>query len=121
MSKHKVSKVANVTEMPIVEVHWVDAFTDVTAEAALDDDASEFGGLIECRDVGYLVRKSRKELVLAISYTPSDNSVRHSNSIPMAWVKRIIVLKPAEAAKIASRAQGKAQPEEAGEVPSSSK
>ena len=53
---------------------------------------SPFGGLTECRDVGYLIEKSRTVVKLAISICEEDNTYRHSNTIPRGWVRSITVL-----------------------------
>jgi hypothetical protein len=76
----------------MVLVQWHDAVFDSDADAALTDDLSEFGGLSEREDIGFLVRIDKKELVLAITRDEKDNRVCYSNTIPRGWVKKIRLL-----------------------------
>lgn len=79
--------------LPIVEVVWIDAVADVEHEADLNDKAQvrDFGGLVVCKDVGYLVRRNRKEVVLAVGFV-DKTVVRHSNTIPSPWIISITYL-----------------------------
>lgn len=62
-----------------------------------------FGGLMECRDIGYLVGNNRQSVTLAVSISVEDNSFRHSNTIPRGWVRRITHLaRPPETEAIPS-------------------
>jgi len=101
-------------ELPIVEVTWIDACTDVSHEADLADKQAmkDFGGLVLCKDVGYLVRKNRHEVVLAVSQFVDEDSVRHSNSIPARWIKSIVYLTATEAPAKGSPSAAKAAPQD---------
>lgn len=81
-------------QLELVEVIWVDAALDSTHTGDLEDPASalKFGGRLECSDVGYLIRKDRKEVVLAVGICRADNTYRHSNTIPRGWIKKITSL-----------------------------
>ena len=95
-------KVKRWQDLQIVEVVWEDAAADFSHEGSLDNpkDADKFGGFAPCRDVGYLIRKNRKEVVVAWGLMTEDNSYRHSNTIPRSWIKEIIVLsRPSYATK----------------------
>lgn len=86
-------------DLPLVEVVWTDACIDQDQVARLDEPTAEqakFGGLVTCRDVGYLVHKDRKVVILAVGVCEYDNSYRHSNTIPRGWVKEIVNLTRAE-------------------------
>jgi hypothetical protein len=83
-----------VMDFPLVEIVWHDANIEPAHKAYLDDGADKFGELAELRDIGYLVRKNRRELVLAVSRCESENSVTTSNTIPFGWVDDIIYLEP---------------------------
>lgn len=83
-----------------VLVIWMDAYADLSAEVAMDEDVKSFGGVVECHDVGFLVRRSRKETVLAVSRTPSDNTIRHAITIPTPWIKKVVSLNPAEVSSV---------------------
>ena len=67
---------------------------DLSHEASLDQptELGAFGGMAMCRDIGWLVSKTRKEIVLAVGQVLDDNSIRHSNTIPTKWVREIIYL-----------------------------
>lgn len=77
-----------------MEIVWTDAATNSGDEGNLSDPATaqKFGGLVESRDVGYLISKNRTEVKLAVSIFPEDGTYRHSNTIPRGWIKEIIVL-----------------------------
>ena len=81
-------------DLPMVEIIWTDAAINTDHEAVLNDGSSEskFGGLVQCRDIGYLISKGRTEVKLAVSLCPEDGSYRHSNTIPRGWIKQIIIL-----------------------------
>jgi hypothetical protein len=87
-------KAATWEELPLVEVVWEDAAIDTEHSGDLDTPgtAATFGGMVTCRDVGYLVRKDRKVIVLAVGVVQDSQSYRHSNTIPRGWVKEIIPL-----------------------------
>ena len=86
----------SVLDLPLVEITWVDAAISPADEGSLDTP-SAFGGLIECRDIGYLIEKTRKTIKLASSITEEDNGYRHANTIPRGWVRRITYLaRPSE-------------------------
>jgi hypothetical protein len=87
-----------------VEIVWLDASIDVTHEGSLTNpaDADGFGGLVQCRDVGYLIRADREELVLAVGLVEADNSYRHANTIDRKRVLEIVYLsRPPETEAIA--------------------
>lgn len=75
-------------------VAWVDSILKTEDEVDLKDDISHFGKLFEREDIGFLVRKDRKEVVLAVSRCHEDNTVAYSNTIPTNWVRKIIYLTP---------------------------
>lgn len=78
------------SELPLVEVTWEDAAANIEAESVLDHTgAPEFGRTMTCTDVGYLVRYTRKEVVLAQSRCITDNTIRSSNTIPLDMVDSI--------------------------------
>lgn len=81
-------------ELPLVEVIWTDAAIDVDHEGQVHDADSikKFGGLARCRDIGYLIRKNRTEVVLASGLIPDEGGFRHSNTFPRNWVSQIIPL-----------------------------
>lgn len=72
----------------MVEITWIDAAANAGDEGSLSDPASEqaFGGLVQCRDIGYLISKTRKEVKLATSISPEDGSYRSSVTIPRGWI-----------------------------------
>lgn len=88
------------SDLPLVEVVWVDAATNTGDEGNLNDPATakKFGGLIESRDIGYLISKNRREVKLAVSLFSEDGGYRHSNTIPTGWVREIIYLTRPEVA-----------------------
>lgn len=81
----------SVLDFPPVEVVWTDASIDIMAEASLDD-LSNFGGLATMHTIGRLIRKTRKEVVLATDVCPTDNDIRQSYTIPRGWIRSIIYL-----------------------------
>jgi hypothetical protein len=92
MPKHP-KRPSSVLELPLVEVVWIDAALAIEASGSLNEPrAAEPTGLVECRDLGYLVELTRKEIKLAVSVSTEDNSYRHINSIPRGWAKSIIYL-----------------------------
>jgi len=94
-------------DLPLVEVIWIDAAISPEAQGTLSEPGSTamFGGLLECRDVGYLIGYNRKEIKLAVSISLEDNSFRHSNSIPRGWVRKVIHLtRPSEEPKANEKA-----------------
>lgn len=82
-------------DLKLVEVVWMDAVLDTEHQGDLSDPktADKFGGMAECSDVGYLIRKSKTEVVLAVGVCRLDSTYRHSNTIPTSWVKSITELK----------------------------
>ena len=95
----KPQKPRSVMELPIVEVVWIDAALSIEAGGSLNEPQPPSStGLLECRDLGYLIELTRKEIKLAVSVAQEDNSYRHMNSIPRGWAKQIIYLtRPTEA------------------------
>ena len=77
-----------------MEVVWIDAEINADHYGTLKDPstAAKFGGRAECRDIGYLIRKNRQEVVLAVGLLTEDDGYRHSNTIPRGWIKTIIPL-----------------------------
>lgn len=93
----KKQKPRSVLDLPLVEVVWIDAALAVEAGGSLNEpQPAETTGLLECRDVGYLVELTRREIKMAVSVSPEDNSYRHMNSIPRGWVKAVIYLRRSE-------------------------
>lgn len=87
----KQKRPSSVLDLPLVEVVWIDAALAVEAGGSLNEpQGAETSGLLECRDLGYLVELTKKEIKLAVSISPEDNSYRHMNSIPRGWAKDII-------------------------------
>lgn len=78
-------------EFPLVEVVWEDAVLDPGAVGQLSDK-EPFGKMMECRDIGYLVEITRKEVILCTSISDDDGQFRHSNTLPRKWTKEIILL-----------------------------
>lgn len=78
--------------LAVIEITWLDAVLDNRHSAELDDDVADFGGAVECQDVGYLVRWSPHEIVLAVSRCIKDNDVRHSNTIPKLLITDVKLL-----------------------------
>ena len=98
-------KPQTVLDLPLVEIIWHDASLELDGAGSLADAAGPvaFGGTVECRDVGYLIAENvkdengRRVTKLAVSISESDNSYRHSNSIPQGWIKRKVILaRPAQ-------------------------
>lgn len=81
------------SDLPLVEVTWIDAQFETDAEASLKDGTAHFGSLVQCQSIGYLIRKNKREVVLA-SARADDDSIRFAFSIPTAWVRSITVLAP---------------------------
>lgn len=80
--------------LPLVEVVWIDAALSGEDSGDLEQPASaaKFGGLAVCSDVGYLIRKDKKVIVLSVGVCRDDQTYRHSNTIPRGWVKEIVLL-----------------------------
>lgn len=77
--------------MRAVVVVWRDAY------AALDDESdygapNKFGTTVICWDIGFLVRETKTEIVLAVGACPDDNTVRCSNTIPRSMILDIVPL-----------------------------
>lgn len=83
-------------ELQAVIVRWSDASTQLDHEATLSDPASieAFGGAIEVEDIGWLIKKDRKHVVLALGRCLEDETIRQATTIPRSWVKEIIELAP---------------------------
>jgi hypothetical protein len=83
----------SVLDLPLVEVVWIDAALAPEAGGSLNEPRSApTTGLLECRDLGYLIELTKKEIKLAVSVSTEDNSYRHINSLPRGWAKSIIYL-----------------------------
>ena len=84
------------TDLPLVEVVWLDAAINTAQEGSLSapESASSFGGLVQCRDIGYLVRMDRNVVVLAVGLVVDEpaGSYRHSNTLDRKRVQQIIHL-----------------------------
>jgi hypothetical protein len=80
--------------LQLVEIVWEDAALDGAAEGDLENPATadSFGGMKICSDVGYLIRKDRKVVVMAVGICRDDFTYRHANTIPRKWIKAIIPL-----------------------------
>ena len=87
-------KAATWDSLSLVEIVWEDAALEGAAEGDLEtpDTAVKFGGMKLCSDVGYLIRKDRKVVVLAVGVCRDDQTYRHANTIPRGWVREIIPL-----------------------------
>lgn len=80
----------NVSDCPLVEVTWTDAYINTSEEVLVGtEEEFTFGQVIERCDIGYLVSLDRHKLVLAVGIGKTDNSFNHSNSIPRRMVSRI--------------------------------
>ena len=77
-------------ELEAVVVIWKDA------ALGFDDDKPENikGGLVINHTIGWLLRKTRNEVILVIDCTPdpTENTVRWPYTIPRQWVLNIIPL-----------------------------
>ena len=89
-------KAKSAATMLLVEVTWLDAIADPipTGDFTHESGPDTFGGVVECKDVGYLVRHDAKEVILAVSRCLSHNDYRHPNSIPTKMVTDITILEP---------------------------
>ena len=74
--------------LPIVEVHWVDAFIDC------DDYTIKSAKKLEPiprRTVGYLIAEKKSCLVLSTDYFPKKKTVKEISAvmvIPIQWVTK---------------------------------
>ena len=77
-------------DLPGVVVVWEDA------ALGFDDDQPENikGGLVINHTIGWLLRKTKKEVVIVIDCTPApdENTVRWPYTIPRQWIRHIIEL-----------------------------
>lgn len=86
-------KLTQVSDLPLVILRWEDAQKDMEFDGALS--AAE-GSTILLEDVGWLVRKTTKKVVLASCRALSDNTVRWLMTVPRGLVRDIIELAPKE-------------------------
>lgn len=79
-----------------VLVKWLDAVTDPSHELNSDDPDSikEFGGLVECEDIGFYVKHNADAYVIALSRSQVGETVqgRHATTIPSGWILEVHVL-----------------------------
>lgn len=73
--------------LPLVKVHWLDAWVDTDAEQNISDIQEK---LKLCVDVGVLLKKTKKTVVLACNYEEGDQVVRFVTQIPMVLVLKIV-------------------------------
>jgi hypothetical protein len=74
---------------PLVVVEWVDAYsTDPWTPVWEFDDEEK-----ACRSVGYLVKKGKKHLHVAGTFSESGDDAACTMSIPRGMVKRITYIK----------------------------
>lgn len=72
--------------LPIVEVHWVDAFIDADDYTIKSAKKLE---PIERRTVGYLIAEKESCLILSTDYFPKKKTVKEISAvmvIPREWV-----------------------------------
>lgn len=79
--------------MPIVEVEWIDSscdagWGDVDGPKAEDHD-------LGCATAGYLVRKTKDRVVIALSQSSSSN-LGDTMHIPRCAIRKMTILKPAK-------------------------
>ena len=77
-------------ELIPVLIRWEDATKDIDFSGFPE----EAGETAICEDIGFLIKKTRKMVVLAGCYTPSDGQVRWIMSIPAKMVREIVYLGP---------------------------
>jgi hypothetical protein len=70
----------------MVKVTWIDAWLDSDAEVSLTDIHDK---LIECVDMGILIKKTKKAVVLGGNYNTDDSLVRFITRIPTVLVLKI--------------------------------
>jgi len=68
-----------------VLVHWSDAQLDTD----FDGKAEEAGGTVELVAVGFLIRKSKKEVVIGMDLNPKTREIRFILSIPAAMAPKV--------------------------------
>lgn len=73
-------------QLPLVRVTWLDAWLDTDAEVALTDLKEK---LQICTDVGFLLKKTKKSIILACNYQEEDHLVRFVTQIPTVLVLKI--------------------------------
>lgn len=77
---------ANPLNLPLVEITWADHTTRSGGWRPLKDARTV--PLAECRDVGRLVARTRKQVILA-GMVSSDGDVNNLMQIPGGWVQKI--------------------------------
>jgi hypothetical protein len=70
----------------VVKVTWVDAWLDTDSETSLSNISDK---LKECVDIGILIKKTRKTIILAGNYEEEDQVVRFVTRIPAVLVIKI--------------------------------
>lgn len=76
-------------------VTWEDAKLDTEFDGAPEDAPSTI--ILQC--CGFLARKNRKEVVIAMDYDPASRAVRFTFAIPAKMVRKIVELEPQNAPK----------------------
>lgn len=73
------------TGIPVEAIVWEDAYANLGDEADLEDPTN-FGKTVICMDVGFVIRETKRYVVLGIGVCHDDNTVRHSNTIPKSMI-----------------------------------
>lgn len=74
---------------PVVEIEWLDA---VLRSGSQDADKHAREGLMTRFTVGYLVGKTRRQVVLAMT-DDRDGRVDDALTVPLAWIKKMRYLR----------------------------
>lgn len=83
---------AKFSKMPLVEVVWKDA-TSVSGWNSIQDMA-EHMEMMTVRTVGYLIKKDKQAIKLAMSHT-EDDSTNIAMVVPAGWLVSYKVLRKA--------------------------
>ena len=82
----------------IVKVTWTDSVGSNGWRPLRDEDKDDPTYLSTCRTVGYLLRATKREVVLAASTDVTCNNVDHIQAIPRAMVQKMETLEVQSAA-----------------------
>lgn len=85
MPRPKLTKLPFLTPVLLI---WRDAILDPSQDLSHEDPDSvqRFGGLVICEDIGFYVRHTRDEYVIAHSRSPDLSGARHATTIPTGWI-----------------------------------
>lgn len=72
-------------------MEWADAHVNIEYDGGLEDVPTD---LVVMRDIGFLVKKTKKLVVLLASITDIDDTGRTMTTIPLSQVLRITLLQP---------------------------